>query len=119
VKKLSRFDSALTITFYFSFIGTLLSIVPAMFTWVRPTPFEYLLLVATGIAAVAGLMCAARAYSLADATVVSPVDFTRLPFAAAIGYVVFAETPDVWTLSGAAIIAASILYIGWRAKVRA
>ena len=64
-------------------------------------------------------MCAARAYSLADATVISPVDFTRLPFAAVIGYVIFGETPDIWTLSGVVIIMASILYIGRRAKVRA
>ncbi|MCH7487231.1 MAG: DMT family transporter [Proteobacteria bacterium] len=119
VKKLSRFDSALTITFYFALIGTLFSIVPAMFTWVWPTPFEYLLLVATGITGVTGLMCSARAYSLADATVISPVDFTRLPFAAVIGYVIFGETPDLWTLSGVVIIMASILYIGRRAKVRA
>ena len=119
VKKLSRFDSALTITFHFSFIGALISIVPAIFTWVQPTPIESLLLVATGIFAVAGLMCAARAYNLADATVVAPVDFTRLPFAVAIGYAVFGELPDVWTLLGAAIIMTSILYIGRRAGARA
>jgi drug/metabolite transporter (DMT)-like permease len=119
VKKLSRFDSALTITLYFSFIGTLFSIVPAMFNWVWPTPFEYLLLVATGITGVSGLMCAARAYSLADATVGSPVDFTRLPFAAVIGYVIFGETLDILTLSGAVIIMVSILYIGRRTRVQA
>lgn len=119
VKKLSQFDSALTITFHFTFIGTLISIVPAIFNWVRPTPLEYLLLVATGIFAVGGLMCGVRAYNLADATVISPVDFTRLPFAAAIGYVAFGESPDFWTLLGAVIIMASILYIGRRAEVRA
>ena len=119
VKKLSQFESALTITFYFSFIGTLISIVAAIFTWVRPTLLEYLLLAATGGFAVTGLLCAARAYNLADATVVSPVDFTRLPFAIAIGYVAVGESPDVWTLSGSVIIMASILYIGRRAEVRA
>jgi len=119
VKKLSRTDSALTITFYFLFIGTLISIVPAMLNWVRPTPVEYLLLVATGVFAVAGLICGARAYSLADATVISPVDFTRLPLAAVIGYLVFQESPDMWTLLGAAIIMTSIIYIGRRAKAAA
>lgn len=119
VKKLSRTDSALTITFYFSFIGTLMSIVPAMLNWVRPTPVEYLLFVATGVFAVAGLICGARAYSLADATVISPVDFTRLPLAAVIGYLAFEEAPDMWTLLGAAIIMTSIIYIGRRAKATA
>lgn len=119
VKKLSVSDSALTITFYFSFIGTIVSVVPAVVFWVGPTPVEYLLLVATGALGAAGLMCGVRAYSLADATVISPVDFTRLPLAAVIGYVVFKELPDVWTLSGAAIIMVSVIYIGWRAEVRA
>jgi drug/metabolite transporter (DMT)-like permease len=116
VKMLTRTDSALTMTFYFSFIGTIISLAPAVLEWVTPTPLEFLLLVATGGAAVGGLFCAARAYALADATVVAPVDFARLPIAALIGYVVFAEVPDVWTFVGAAIILTSVLYIGHREK---
>ncbi len=112
VRKLSRIDSALTITFYFSFFGTLFSAVPVILAWTTPTPLEFLLLLGTGVCAVVGLICAARAYSLAEATVVAPVDFTRLPMAAVIGYLVFNELPDAWTLSGTAIIMLSILYIG-------
>ncbi len=118
VKKLLVSDSALTITFYFSFIGTLISVVPAIVFWVQPTPSEFLLLIAVGMLAVTGLMCAAQAYKLADATVVSPVDFTRMPIAAAIGYVVFEELPDAWTLSGTAIIMASVLFIGRQEEIR-
>jgi drug/metabolite transporter (DMT)-like permease len=116
VKKLSQTDSALTITFYFSFVGTVVSIIPATVDWATPTPGEYFLLAVTGGAAVVGLFCAARAYALADATLVAPVDFTRLPIAAGIGYVVFAETPDIWTVAGAAIIMVSVLYIGHRER---
>lgn len=118
VKKLSCSESALTITFYFSFVGTILSAVPAVVFWVGPTPREYLFLIATGVFAVAGLMCAARAYTLAEATVVAPVDFSRIPLAAAIGYLLFDEAPDAWTLAGAAIIMASVLYVGRRARLR-
>jgi drug/metabolite transporter (DMT)-like permease len=118
VKKLSRVDSALTITFYFSFFGTLFSVVPAILAWTTPTVPEFVFLIGTGVCAVVGLMCAARAYSLAEATVVAPVDFTRLPMAAVIGYLVFNEFPNAWTLSGTAIIMLSILYIGRFGKRR-
>ena len=33
-----------------------------------------------------------------------PFDFTRLPLAAVIAYVLFAQVPDVWTWVGAAVI---------------
>ncbi len=117
VKKLSSTDSALTTTFYFSFIGTLICIIPAAFNWVTPTMVEFILLTGTGGAGAIGLMCAARAYSLADATVVSPVDFTRLPLAAVIGFFLFGESPDLWTLMGAAIIMLSVVYIGHRERI--
>ena len=45
-----------------------------------------------------------RAITVADARVVQPFDFTRLPFAAALGYLFFGEVSDVWTWIGAVII---------------
>lgn len=116
VRKLSHIDSPFIITFYFSFLGTLFSAIPALLAWTTPTPLELLFLVSVGICGVVGVICGAQAYSLAEATVVSPVDFTRLPMAAMIGFFVFDELPDAWTLSGTAIIMLSVIYIGRRAK---
>jgi drug/metabolite transporter (DMT)-like permease len=50
--------------------------------------------------------------------VVLPFDYTRLLFAALIGYTAFGEVPDTWTWIGAAVIAASAVYIAHREAVR-
>jgi drug/metabolite transporter (DMT)-like permease len=51
---------------------------------------------------------------MSDASAVLPYDYTRLIFAAAIGYFAFAEAPDLWTWSGALIIAGSTIYVAHR-----
>ena len=43
-----------------------------------------------------------------------PFDYARLIFAATYGYLFFAETPDLWTWIGAAVLIASTLYIALR-----
>ena len=46
----------------------------------------------------------ARALALADATVVVPLDFLRLPLIALLGAAVYAEALDPWLFVGAALI---------------
>ena len=57
------------------------------------------------------------AFKVADATVVFPVDYTRLVWASVIGYLVFSEVPDVWTWVGGTIIFSSTTYIAYREAV--
>jgi len=54
------------------------------------------------------------AFKAADATVVFPVDYMRLLWAAVIGYLAFGEIPDIWTWVGGTIIFASTIYIAYR-----
>ncbi|TDJ20122.1 MAG: DMT family transporter [Gammaproteobacteria bacterium] len=54
------------------------------------------------------------AFKVADATVVFPVDYTRLVWASVIGYLVFSEVPDIWTWVGGTIIFASTICITYR-----
>ena len=55
-----------------------------------------------------------KAMSLAEASVILPFDFARLPFAALLGWLAFGEVSDAWTWIGATVIFASSLYIGRR-----
>ena len=48
---------------------------------------------------------------LADASLVAPVDFARLPLAAVAGWFLFGETSALWTWVGAAVIFASATYM--------
>ncbi|HKL04767.1 MAG TPA: DMT family transporter, partial [Roseovarius sp.] len=60
-----------------------------------------------GVIACGGLMahfCLTTALSIAPATLVSPVDFTRLPLIAVIGLLVYDEPVDIFVIFGAAII---------------
>ena len=58
-----------------------------------------------------GHFALAKAYSLADASFIAALDYARLPFAALIGWLMFAEFSDIWTWIGASIIFGSAFYI--------
>lgn len=114
VKTLSRSESPAAIVTWMGVFMTPMSLIPAAFVWTWPTLDETLMLIVMGAFATVGQVAMTRAYAVTDATVVLPFDYARLPFAAAIAYVAFAERPDEWTWAGAAIIAGSTVYIAHR-----
>jgi drug/metabolite transporter (DMT)-like permease len=63
-----------------------------------------------------GQMSLAQAFKEADITVVLPLDFTKLIWAAILGYLVFGEVPDIWVWIGGTIIFASTTYITFRER---
>ncbi len=69
---------------------------------------------ALGLLGMVAYMLASRAYQVANASLVAPFDYTYLPFAALLAYVVWAEIPPPATLAGMTLIVASGLYVGWR-----
>lgn len=114
VKSLSRTDSASTIVLYMGLVMTPLSLIPALFFWQAPVPVDWLWFIALGMFATIGQLAMARAFASADISAVLPFDFFRLIFAAALGYLIFAEQPDRWTWIGAAIIFTATLYTAHR-----
>ena len=58
-----------------------------------------------------------RAYKSADTTVLMAFTFLRLPVAALLGFALFGEVPELWVWLGAAVIAASSIYIAHRESV--
>ena len=114
VKVLARTDSPLTIVFYSSIYFTVFAAVPAVYFWTWPTPDQLLLLVAVGLMATVAHLAMARALKEAETTAIMPVDFTRLIWAAAAGYLWFGEFPDLWTWVGGGVVFASTIYITYR-----
>lgn len=114
VKKLQGTERTATIMVYFGAVTSLLSFGPALWVWTTPTAVELALLAAMAGAATLGQYCGLRAFQAADASAVVPYDYLRLIFAIAIGFAVFAEIPDGWTLLGSAVLIASTLYIAYR-----
>lgn len=114
MKRLSATEPPTRIVFYFFLFGTLLLLVPAAVTWETPTLVQFGWLFAAGVLGAIGQDWLARAYDAAEVTVVAPFDFGRLPVAAVLGFVVFDEVPDIWTIAGTLVIIAASLYIAHR-----
>ena len=112
IKSLARTESPDTIVVWQMIVFTPFSVVPALFVWQTPALTEFVLLVGTGLCGTVTQRCLTRAYAAADATVVLPFDFTRLVFSALLGFLLFAEIPDVWTWSGGLLILLAILWMG-------
>jgi drug/metabolite transporter (DMT)-like permease len=61
-------------------------------------------LLIVGVTALTAHYCMARALAIADATIVVPLDFLRLPLIAVIGYLFYNEVLDLFVLTGACIM---------------
>jgi drug/metabolite transporter (DMT)-like permease len=114
IKLLVRTERPVTVMFYFGVISTVATLIPALFVWRLPTGFELVLLMAVGFIGASGQSAMLRSYSLAEATVIGPLDYLRLVYAIIFGFVLFAEVPDLTTLAGASVIVAATLYIAHR-----
>ncbi len=114
IKRLAATEPPTRILFYYAFFSILFTIGPAMWDWHQPTLEHLVWLAAGGIAGSIGQYAFGRALAVADATVVAPVDYSRILLAMVIGFVLFGETPTWGTLGGAAVIFAATFAIGRR-----
>ncbi len=110
VKKLTRTDTALAVVFYMTVVQMPIALVPALFVWVSPSWPDLPWLVVIGITALSAHYAMARALTVADACVIFPIDFLRLPAVAWLGYVLYSEAIDIWTFVGAAVIFSANYY---------
>jgi drug/metabolite transporter (DMT)-like permease len=111
VKTLAKSETADTIVLYQSVLVLVLAVVPAAAVWTMPDTVALMWLALIGILATLGQLAYVRAYAAADASAVVPFDYSRLIFAALIGFALFAEQPDLWTWIGSAVIFAAAVAI--------
>ncbi len=104
VKSLTKTDSVVRIIFWMLVIQSIIGLAPALYEWRNP-PLElwpWIILIAfTGMSSHFFL---ARALVYADATLISPMDFLRVPGSALIGWLLYSEQIDIYTAAGAALI---------------
>ncbi len=113
-KSLSNTDSPNAILLYMSLIFIPVSAIPAFFVWVTPDWSDTVPILLLGIFGYTAYASIIRSFAAADASFVMPFDFLRLPIAAAFGFFLYTEWPDVWVWVGGAIIFAATYYITWR-----
>jgi drug/metabolite transporter (DMT)-like permease len=99
-----------------AFFGALL--IPALGGWqpVSTTSLSHLLL--ASVLVLIGYQSVILAMRTGEVSFVAPFRYTSLIFSALLGFVFFAEVPDFWTLTGAAVVIASGLYTFYREAKR-
>ncbi|MBT5181492.1 MAG: DMT family transporter [Rhodospirillaceae bacterium] len=108
----TRVDSVISVVAYPTLLVVPLALFPASFVWQWPSLEQYFWLFMTGVlSSVAGLMFA-KAYQVGEVTAVAPMSFSRLIFAAIVGFVFFSEIPEIWVWAGGAVIIAAGIYLG-------
>jgi drug/metabolite transporter (DMT)-like permease len=108
-RKLAQVDTPLAILFYMTLIQLPLGLLTSIFDWATPPIAMLPWIIVVGVAALSGHYCMARALAIADAIVVVPLDFLRLPLIAGVGALIYHEPLDGLVLAGGGIMFAGNL----------
>jgi drug/metabolite transporter (DMT)-like permease len=117
-RMMSGREHAITTMTYSSIAGVCILSALVPFVWVTPSWHDILFGVFIGIASTAGQWIVVLAFRYADASVLAPFSYTQLLWVSILGFLIFGEIPDIWTVIGAAFIVASGLYTAHRERVR-
>ena len=111
VKSLVRTDTPANIVFFLSLSITIISFFPALLFWKWP-PYElWLWLAVMGAAGSFAHVIQAYAFKIGEVTAVEPASYFRLLWAAAFGFILFREVPEIWTWAGTAIIVIGVIQL--------
>jgi drug/metabolite transporter (DMT)-like permease len=116
-RHMAKFDPPLVTLFYSMFVGTFCGIPFAIADWQTPPDIlAWVLLCSLGILGGLGHWMFLHAYRLAPASAIAPFLYMQLLSMVALGYVVFGDLPDLWTLAGATLIVGSGVYLVHRER---
>jgi drug/metabolite transporter (DMT)-like permease len=104
MKSLTRTEKTLAIIFWMLVIQSAAGLLPSIYVWRWPSAYAWGWI---GVLAFCGTFshyCMARAMLYADATVVLPMDFLRVPLTATAGWLIYSERLDLFTVLGATLI---------------
>jgi drug/metabolite transporter (DMT)-like permease len=115
----SRMDSNQTSLFYNNAVGALIMLPVIPFVWTPPaTWLAAALLAGIGVLGSLGHFFLIAGHRLAPASVLSPFIYTQLIWVVILGYLVFAQLPNGWTMAGAGMVIGSGLYLLHRERMR-
>ncbi len=111
IRLMSSTEPPMRILFYYHVGGVAIFAAPAAWVWRTPVGVEWFYALAIGLLTTIGMIGFVRGFAVGEASVIGPMEYVRLIYAAILGYFVFAEIPDPWTAAGALIIVAATTYI--------
>ena len=116
-RQLAGYDPPLVTLFYSMFAGTLFAAPFAIDQWVAPSSgWIWLLLASLGALGGAGHYFLILAHRLAPASIIAPFLYLQVVSMTALGFLVFGDLPDVWTLAGSGVVIASGIYLFYRER---
>jgi drug/metabolite transporter (DMT)-like permease len=104
MKSLTRTENTVAIVFWMLVIQSAAGFFPTLYVWSWPPASVWGWIVVIAFCGTFSHYCMARAMLYADATVVLPMDFLRVPLTAAVGWLVYSERLDLFTVLGATLI---------------
>jgi drug/metabolite transporter (DMT)-like permease len=104
MKSLTRTETTVAIVFWMLVIQSVAGLFPSLYVWTWPSPYVWGCAIVIAFCGTFSHLCMARAMLYADATVVLPMDFLRVPLTAAVGWLLYSERWDTFTVLGAALI---------------
>ena len=129
-RKLGMRDSAGTLTFYIQIAFIIISILtgltigdgrfntfdqPALEfllrAWHWPNPLDFGLLAACGVIVAFGTYLLSQSYRIAQASILAPFEYTSLPLAVLVGFLVWGDLPGVKDIFGCLLIVGSGLLV--------
>ena len=107
-------DDPATTTFYSTALGALVLSALVIFYWQTLSNFQWGLMIAMGAAGAGGHFMLVKAFHSAEASMLAPFTYAQVLAAILWGYLLFADIPSPWTVSGAGVVIASGLYVWYR-----
>ncbi|MEA2908088.1 MAG: hypothetical protein QOJ15_169 [Bradyrhizobium sp.] len=104
MKSLTRTESTVAVIFWMLVIQSVAGFFPSLHVWKWPSAYAFGWIVVIAFCGTFSHYCMARAMLHADATVVLPMDFLRVPLTATAGWLIYSERLDAFTVLGAALI---------------
>jgi drug/metabolite transporter (DMT)-like permease len=115
---LARTDRDETTNFYSNLVGAVAISIAVPFVWTpQSDPKVIVLMCAMGLFSGFGHYLLIRAHRLVPAAVLAPFIYTEIVWMIALGFLVFGDVPNRWTIAGVAVVVASGLYLLYRERV--
>lgn len=112
IRRLAGIDPPSTSIFYSVLLGAIVMSAAMPFVWCTPVDFgDWVLLLSLGALGGVGHYCVARALTYASANLIAPLNYTQMIGSVIVGYLLFAEVPDLYTWIGTALIVGAGLLV--------
>lgn len=117
-RKLAGQDSTMTTLLYTQVVAAAGAVLAAPFFWTPISLHQFGYAFLAGFVGLAAHICMFNAFRLADASLLAPINYTRIVASVLLGYAFFGDLPDIYTIVGGVVIVGSGLFVIWRESYR-